>query len=160
MSGIILNSTIIFILLIVLETVFQKSRRENEKEYIHLPENYWKATNYASLILGGCAVFVLLRFGAEAVSIAILFIICMLVCKIVGLAIKRYRLTLETDYLVYSPMFGLKKRVKYEDIERLDDSLGDTLFIVVSGKKWARLDASAVGYNRAVRFLNKMGIRK
>lgn len=110
--------------------------------------------------MGGCAAFALLRFGAEAVSVAVLFIVCMLICKIVGLAMKRYRLILENDYLVYSPMFGYKKRVKYKDIEKLDDSSGDTLFIIVSGKKWARLDASAVGYSRAVRFLKNKGIRK
>lgn len=160
MNRIILISTIIFVILIMLDTVFQKSRKDNEKEYICLPEDYQKVTNYASLIMGGCAVFALLRFGAEAVSVSVLFMVCMLICKIVGLAMKRYRLILEDDYLVYNPMFGFKKRVKYENIEKLDGSLGGTLFIVVSGKKWARLDASAVGYNRAVRFLKNKGIKK
>lgn len=153
MSRNILYITIILLISIILELVLCKEKEEKEKGYIYLPLAYRKLTNYGALIMVGCALFVRLQFGEEAVGVAIVFIICALIIKIIGLAFKRYKISLEEKELIYKPMFGFKKKIKYEKIDKLDDSSGDSLFIIVDGKKWGRIEKSAVGYKRSVKFL-------
>lgn len=158
MSRFILNITVILLILIILESVFRKEKIEKEKEHIYLPETYQKVVNNGALIMTGCALFAILRFGEEAVSIAILFIICALIIKITGVALKRYRISLEEDHLIYKPMFGPGKKIRYEKIDKLEDSSEGSVCIISAGKKWGRIDKSAIGYKRSIKFLRGKGI--
>lgn len=158
MDRIILNITTILLVLIILQLVFHKEKFEKEKKYIYSPEIYQKVMNYGAFIMGGCAVFAILRFGEDAVGVAGLFVICALIIKIIGLALKKYRIKLEENELIYKPMFGPKKKIEYEKIDRLDDSSEGLVLIIVAGKKWGRIDKSAIGYKRSIKFLRGKGI--
>ena len=158
MRNIIYAVFVIPIIQIALGKLNQSKKRERFKGVIYLSGSYQSLCIICDIILTVLAIFLSLRFGIkESWSICVLIAIMILIIEIIRLCFKRYKIIVSDQGLEITPFVGRKRKITYNEIECIEQTVSRDLKIIVKGKKVGLVDASAVGYKEFSKLMQEKG---
>lgn len=159
MNRIIMSVITVFAVSFLLEKVWEKAKKEHEKEVILLPETFSKVIEICMYVSIICAAFVIFYFGKQALGVSMVFLVFAFLCLVLVIGFKRYRVEFKTDYMVYTPVFGRRKKIPYTEIDKMVLTMDQSINIVsAKGKKLASIDKMALGYKKGINYLKSKGI--
>lgn len=159
MNRIIVSIITMFAVSFLLEKTWERARKEPEKEVIILPETFSKIMEICMYVSIVCAVFVILYFGRQSFGISIVFLVLAFLCLIFVIGFKRYRVEFKMDHMVYTPVFGRRKKILYTEIDKMVLTMDQSVNIVsAKGEKLASIDKTALGYKKGINHLKDKGI--
>jgi len=159
MNRVILISVTFFIVTFILEKVWEKSKKEQKEEKLVIPTIFSRVVQVCMYVSVVGAVVIGLCFGKQALGISILFIILAFLCMFLEVGLKRYCIEFKKECIIYTPVFGKRKKILYTDIKSMVPTIGGSINLIsIKGKKIASIDEMVVGYKEGIEYLKNKGI--
>lgn len=150
--------------MLMVQFVIEKLRG---KEGSNNQEGCWKVPDFAVKIMEVCmivcfilVIVLLLTFGfdGETLQVLAVFTGLMMIIGSLRLMMRRNKLIIGNEQIIYTPPIGFEKILKIAELGRIEETKsGDIKIYDKAGKKLATVDSMLISYQDLINILSRAG---
>lgn len=144
------------LIMFVLDLLKRNTKKEKFIDTLYLSKTYQTFCHVASLVFVVAGIVLGLRFGfQETIAHDIFFAICIILIEMCAVMFKRHKVVIKDDMLCMTPVIGLTRTVKFNEITQFKEKQGIGVKVYLGKKKICTISCDCIGYKQFVKMLKE-----